>query len=92
MIDDGAVMAIRKKEASLLPSGITNVAGIFEKGDILRILDSNGNELARGISKFNAAQLSSIAGRRSDEIKRRMPGAHTGEAVNRNDMVWTMQE
>ncbi|MDR0516496.1 MAG: glutamate 5-kinase [Fibromonadaceae bacterium] len=75
-IDDGGVNAIRKKNASVLPVGITGVSGKFSEKDLIDIKDLDGNKIARGISRFNS------------EILRKATGAkNQKEAVHKNDLV-----
>jgi glutamate 5-kinase len=57
-VDDGAKKALRESGRSLLPPGVARCEGDFRAGDIVRICDLNGTEFARGISRFNAAEIS----------------------------------
>jgi len=57
-VDDGAKTALRERGKSLLPPGIAQCDGVFQRGDIVRICDLNGTEFARGISRFSAAEIS----------------------------------
>jgi glutamate 5-kinase len=50
VIDKGAVEALVKGGKSLLPSGVKVVKGYFKKGDLVNILDENGNLIGKGIS------------------------------------------
>jgi len=50
-VDDGAVKALRQG-SSLLPVGISQIEGHFERGDIVRILEPNGREVARGLTNY----------------------------------------
>ena len=63
-IDDGAMQALRKRK-SLLPSGVTSVEGPFETGAVVLI-----NEQAKAVSSLSSAQLQSLIGKHSTEIKR----------------------
>jgi glutamate 5-kinase len=54
-INDGARNALLgKKASSLLFIGITGIDGVFHKGDLVRILDSNGNIIGIGKSQFDS--------------------------------------
>lgn len=73
-VDNGARNALRDKGKSLLPPGISQCIGEFNKGDVVRICDLEGTEFSRGISQYNA-----------DEIRaRKLKGV---EIVHRNDLV-----
>lgn len=67
-VNDGAKKALIKKNASLLPVGITNIEGDCQKGDIVSILDFEGNEFARGMVNYNCSDCKKILGHNSDEI------------------------
>src|SRR3546814_3382677 len=59
-VDDGAAAALAAGK-SLLPAGIVAVAGRFERGACLRIVDGQGAEIARGIrSEEHTSELQSL--------------------------------
>lgn len=85
-VDDGAAQALRRG-GSLLPVGVAAVEGNFERGDTVRVLDSSGRELARGMVNYRAADLSRLLRRHSDDIEGLL-GYHYGdEAIHHNDLV-----
>jgi glutamate 5-kinase len=86
-VDEGAAIALRDKGGSLLPAGITNVEGQFERGDTVLILDPAGGALARGIARYDAPDLRRIAGCHSAEIADRLGYTSGPVAVHRNDML-----
>ena len=51
------------KAASILPIGITAVVGEFEKDDIVRIVDSEGNPVGIGKADCNSGQARAAMGR-----------------------------
>jgi glutamate 5-kinase len=73
-VDDGAKKALRESGKSLLPPGIARCEGEFDAGDVVRICDLDGTEFARGIAKFNAAE---VRGRKLARV----------EVVHRDDLV-----
>ncbi|MDH5676457.1 MAG: glutamate 5-kinase [Myxococcales bacterium] len=86
-VDAGAARAIVDGKRSLLAAGITAVEGDFRPGDAVRICDSAGLELARGLSRYEAREVGLLLGVRSDEIEERL-GRHGGdEIVHRDDLV-----
>jgi glutamate 5-kinase len=86
-IDQGAAIALRDKGGSLLPAGITNVEGQFERGDTILIVDASGAALARGIARYDAPDMRRIAGCHSAEIADRLGYTSGSVAVHRNDML-----
>lgn len=67
-VNDGAKKALTQKYTSLLPIGVLNIEGDCQKGDIISILDSNGNEFARGMINYNYSDCKKIIGHHSDDI------------------------
>src|ERR1700744_3440025 len=67
-VDAGAVTAL-KAGKSLLPAGVRAVQGRFGKGDAVLVLDPAGREVARGLSRYDAAEAEKIMGLRSDAIE-----------------------
>lgn len=85
VIDEGAVEAIINKGRSLLPSGIIELKGSFNKGETVTISDSNGNIIAKGLTSFSSNELNQVLGKKSDEI-RKIFGPVEDEAVHRNNL------
>jgi glutamate 5-kinase len=86
VIDDGAAEAIIKKGRSLLPSGIKDFQGNFDRGDTVTISDTHNKIIAKGLSSFSAGDLIKIAGKHSSDI-REILGMDEEEAVHRNNML-----
>lgn len=86
ILDAGAVAAIRRT-GSLLPSGITDVAGDFARGDSIELRDAKGQAVARGITHYSADDLRVIKGSQSDQIESQLGYVHGAVVVHRNDMV-----
>lgn len=86
IIDAGAVAALRSG-ASLLPAGVRRVEGQFGRGDAVRILSSDGFEIALGLVAYDAADAQKIAGRKSSEIEGILGFSGRDEIVHRDDLV-----
>ena len=86
-VDDGAGDALRRDGRSLLPAGIVGVEGAFERGQTVRICRRSGEELARGMVRYGAAELRQIAGKKSARIAELLGYDYGAEAVHRDDMV-----
>ena len=85
-VNDGAVSAL-KRGGSLLPIGMTQINGDFDRGDTVRILDESGRELARGISTYSSADLARLRGRHSDEIESLLGYDYGDEVIHHNDLI-----
>lgn len=87
VIDEGAVQALLENGRSLLPAGITAVNGKFGRGDTICIEDANGQELARGITRYASSDLHQIAGLHSDQIEATLGYGYGAVVVHRNDLI-----
>lgn len=88
-LDAGAVSAVREQGKSLLPAGIRKVAGTFEPGDLVALLDPAGAEIARGLVNYGSEELVRIRGHQSVEIEQVLGYKHYDEAIHRNNLVIT---
>jgi glutamate 5-kinase len=86
-VDEGAARALTEQGKSLLAVGITSVSGEFERGQTVRLLGADWHEIARGITNYNASDLTAIQGHRSDEIPAILGYQYGPTVVHRDDMV-----
>ncbi len=86
-VDSGAATALVRNGKSLLPAGIADVRGRFERGDTITIKDAQGKSLACGVANYGSADLARIRGLRSTEIEFTLGYEYGAEAVHRNNMV-----
>ncbi|HQR43709.1 MAG TPA: glutamate 5-kinase, partial [Gemmatales bacterium] len=87
VVDVGASTALTQKGKSLLPIGITDVAGHFSKGDVVSIVDHEGTELARGLSNYAAGDIWQLRGKRSEEVQSMLGRRAYEEVVHRDNLV-----
>jgi glutamate 5-kinase len=88
VIDAGAVKALIEGK-SLLPAGIRQVDGRFERGDAVLVRDREGREIARGLAAYNASDAERIAGKRTVEIEAILGYRGRDEMVHRDDLALT---
>lgn len=63
-LDDKAVAAVNSEHAaSILPIGVTAVTGDFEKDDLIKVVDADGNLVAIGRSSYSAGEAREAAGK-----------------------------
>ena len=86
-IDAGAVAALIERGRSLLPIGIVEATGDFDKGDVVRIVSPEGAALAHGIVNYDRVTVDRIRGRRRPEILEMLGGTAYEEVVHRNNLV-----
>jgi len=85
-IDDGALGALRRGR-SLLPAGVSAVAGRFERGDLVRLRTADGREPGRGLCAYSSADATRIAGHKTSEIERILGYRGRDEIIHRDDLV-----
>ncbi|MFP3974840.1 MAG: glutamate 5-kinase [Dehalococcoidia bacterium] len=87
IVDAGASTALTKQNRSLLPAGVVDVEGRFERGDVVAIVDSRGMNISNGISNYSSNEIAQIKGCRSDEIGELLGYGYGVEVVHRDNMV-----
>ena len=85
-LDAGAVLALTAGK-SLLPAGVVAVAGGFEKGDCVRLVDPSGCVVGVGLAAYPAEEAARIRGRRSDEIEAILGYRGPAALIHRDDLV-----
>jgi glutamate 5-kinase len=85
-VDAGAARALREGGTSLLPFGIVDVAGEFDAGDAVEVREAGAGGIGKGICNYSAAELRSVIGMKSAQVRELMPRA-TDEAVHRDYFV-----
>ncbi len=89
VIDDGAVGALRSGR-SLLPAGVVDVEGGFERGDTVIIRDRNGSVIGRGLAAYSSADAALLRGRKTREIEDILGYRGRDEMIHRDDMAITV--
>jgi len=86
-IDDGACQRLRDTGSSLLPIGVMGVEGEFSRGEVVLIKDMQGQEVARGLSNYAAAEARLLCKKPSSEFERLLGYTGEPEMVHRDNMV-----
>ncbi len=53
---------------SLLPVGLTDISGTFDKGDLVQVTDDKGKVLALGVARYDAAALRKALGKKQQPV------------------------
>lgn len=85
-VDAGAARAVVQEHKSLLPSGLVQVDGDFERGAMVEIAGPDGT-VARGLVAYDADELRKLQGRQSSEIATILGYMDIPEIVHRDDLV-----
>ena len=86
IVDDGAAAAIHSGK-SILPAGVISVAGDFERGAAIKVLNVNGVVIAQGLAAYNAIEIAAVAGKRSDEIEKILGYRRRPAIIERDDLI-----
>lgn len=86
VVDRGAQRAIAQQDRSLLPAGVIACEGEFAAGDAVRVESEDRQELARGLSRYDAAELRRVLGKRTAEVTALL-GKPAVEVIHRDDLV-----
>lgn len=86
VLDAGAEKALGRG-TSLLPAGVTQVNGQFERGDLVTLIAQNGRELGRGLCAYSSEDALRIIGHKSGEITKILGYAGRDEIVHRDELI-----
>ncbi|PZP35697.1 MAG: glutamate 5-kinase [Roseateles depolymerans] len=86
-VDAGAVAKLRDEGKSLLPIGVTDVRGDFNRGEVIAVLAPSGDEVARGLANYSAAEARLIARRPSSDFEAVLGYAAEPELIHRDNLV-----
>jgi len=86
-LDAGAVAALKVHGKSLLPIGVHEVTGEFERGEAVSCLDEARREIARGLVNYNASDSRRIVRTPSHEIEARLGYVGEPELIHRDNLV-----
>lgn len=86
-IDAGAISALQNNGASLLAKGVTCAFGDFERGDLIDLIDTNNQVIARGLTRFSRSEVNKIKGAHSKNIAQLLSYDAGAEVLHRDDLV-----
>ncbi len=87
VLDDGAARALARDGKSLLPVGVVEVEGEFQRGEIVGCSDRAGREVARGLVNYSAEESRRIMRRPSSEIEAILGYVDEPELIHRDNLV-----
>lgn len=88
ILDDGAVKALTAGRKSLLPIGVIEVEGDFERGDVVACIDQQGNECGRGLINYSATDTRRIMRQPTARIAEILGSMSDAELMHRDNMVF----
>jgi len=87
VVDAGAAKAVVSQGRSLLPAGVRDITGPFQRGDAVSICDEEGKSVAIGITNYGDEDAAAIKGVRSERIAEVLGHEYGAELVHRNNLV-----
>lgn len=89
IVDAGAAQALRERGTSLLAVGVVGAEGDFRAGDAVRVVEEGGrSDVGKGIVRLAADELRSVAGLKSEAVRKRLPDA-PNQVIHRDEFVLT---
>ena len=86
-LDAGAAHALSHAGKSLLPIGVTEVSGEFERGEVVACRDPEGREIARGLINYSSSETRLIMRRASSEIEAILGFSEEPELIHRDNLI-----
>ena len=87
VIDEGAEQALLNKHSSLLPIGCIAVHGHFQRGELITVLNSKNQEIARGLSNYSSSEAQKILKSPTHKINDKLGYAHEDELIHRDNLA-----
>ncbi|TFH12283.1 MAG: glutamate 5-kinase [Nitrosomonadales bacterium] len=91
-LDEGAIRALTVEGKSLLPIGVINITGDFERGEVVNCINAEGKEIARGLINYSAIETRKILHCPSGEIESILGYVNEPELIHRNNLVLLNKE
>ena len=86
-LDQGAVRALVDERKSLLPIGVRETKGDYNRGDIVVCVDTSGNKVATGLINYNSTETRKIIGFPSQDIERLIGYVNDPELIHRDNLA-----
>ena len=87
ILDDGAITAVLRGRASLLPAGIVAVEGEFSEGAPVELVGRDGTAIARGLVAYSSDELPRLLGRSTRWLGDVLGPQYARDVVNRDYLV-----
>ena len=86
-LDAGATRALTEQGKSLLPIGVTEVIGAFQRGEVVSCLDPEGRDIAHGLTNYSAEEARRIIGRQTSQIESILGYIDEPELIHRDNLA-----
>jgi len=72
---------------SLLPAGVIDIKGKFNRGDVISITNTKNIKIGIGVIAYNAGDAKKIIGKNSKDIKNILGYEGRDELIHKDDLV-----
>ena len=66
---------------------MTNALGAFERGDLISVINSDKQLIARGLTRFSSSEVNKIKGAHSKQIGELLDYDGGAEVLHRDDLI-----
>ena len=87
VLDEGACRVITTSGRSLLPVGVKSASGEFTRGDLVRCVNVDGEEIARGLINYGSEDTQRLLGRSSADIEAVLGFGGEEELIHRDNLI-----
>lgn len=87
IVDAGAANALRTKGRSLLPVGVTDSRGSFDRGDIVAIETADGERIATGLTNYASDLVHQMFGKTTAQLRDRQMLLEGVALVHRDNLA-----
>ncbi|MFH1848037.1 MAG: glutamate 5-kinase [Candidatus Omnitrophota bacterium] len=87
MVDAGAREALARRNKSLLASGIIGRTGVFNRKDIVSVMNEKNVEFARGVINFSSAEIDKIKGLKTAQMHEALGYRSGDEVIHKDDLA-----
>jgi len=87
IVDTGAKRALAERGKSLLPSGVVEVEGEFQAGELVVLASADGKEFARGLTNYDAEEIRRIRGAKTTAIEGILGYKRLDEVIHRDNLA-----
>ncbi|MGR3501088.1 glutamate 5-kinase [Pseudaestuariivita sp.] len=85
-LDAGAAQALASGK-SLLPAGVTDLTGSFERGDAIEVLAPTGTRLGQGLTRYTSDEARKIRGQHSSRFEALLGYPGRAAMIHRDDLA-----
>ena len=87
LLDEGAAQVVRDQGRSLLPVGVVDAEGDFNRGEVVACIAPDGREIARGLVNYTAEETRKILRQPSTRIEELLGYVDEEELIHRDNLV-----